>query len=194
MFKKYFNEIIIEETSSNIKEDEEDDDIEKIGEEIINDDEVDDKDEEDCNEGEVNDKGEEDCNEVDDEGEEEVKDEGEEEVNDDSEEEIDIESKLNYYDEDEDIEDKLYIISIDNIPHLYGKDLKDLRVKMWEIANALLKSSKNENEGYYIFTNNLNEIKIICPYDFFILKYHHVLYELKIDYVLNYNLYIKKTN
>ena len=62
---------------------------------------------------------------------------------------------------------------------------------MWDIANVLLKS-KNEYDGYYIFTNNLNEIKIICPYEFFILKYHHVLYELKIDYVLDYKLYVKK--
>lgn len=111
------------------------------------------------------------------------------------EEEIDeekLQSKLNYYDEDEDKEDRLYIISIDNIPHLYAKDLKELRTKMWEIANVLLKSSKNESDGYYIFTNNLNEIKIICPYDFFILKYHHVLYELKIDYVLSHTSYYPK--
>lgn len=103
----------------------------------------------------------------------------------------DEESKLNYYDEDEDKEDKLYIISIDNVPHLYGKNLKDLRSKMWDIANALLKS-ESEYEGYYILTNNLNEIKIICPYEFFILKYHHVLYEFKIDYVIDYKLYVKK--
>lgn len=111
------------------------------------------------------------------------------------EEEIDeekLQSKLNYYDEDEDKEDRLYIISIDNIPHLYAKDLKELRAKMWEIANVLLKSSKNESDGYYIFTNNLNEIKIICPYDFFILKYHHVLYEIKIDYVLSHSSYYPK--
>ena len=120
----------------------------------------------------------------------------EDEVANDEEDEVrnneeDEEVKLNYYDEDEDKEDKLYIISIDNIPHLYGKSLKDLRAKMWDIANVLLKS-KNEYDGYYIFTNNLNEIKIICPYEFFILKYHHVLYELKIDYVLDYKLYVKK--
>ena len=118
----------------------------------------------------------------------EVNDDVKDEVNDDEE---DDEIKLNYNDEDEDQEDKLYIISIDNVPHLYGKSLKDLRAKMWDIANVLLKS-KNEYEGYYILTNNLNEIKIICPYEFFILKYHHVLYELKIDYVLDYKLYVKK--
>ena len=111
--------------------------------------------------------------------------------NEDENEVSDEESKLNYYDEDEDKEDKLYIISIDNGPHLYGKNLKDLRSKMWDIANALLKS-ESEYEGYYILTNNLNEIKIICPYEFFILKYHHVLYEFKIDYVIDYKLYVKK--
>ena len=116
----------------------------------------------------------------------------EDEVIDENEDEVsDEESKLNYYDEDEDKEDKLYIISIDNVPHLYGKNLKDLRSKMWDIANALLKS-ESEYEGYYILTNNLNEIKIICPYEFFILKYHHVLYEFKIDYVIDYKLYVKK--
>lgn len=121
-----------------------------------------------------------------------VDDEAEEQVDEDELDEEKLQSKLNYYDEDEDKKDRLYIISIDNIPHLYAKDLKELRTKMWEIANVLLKSSKNESDGYYIFTNNLNEIKIICPYDFFILKYHHVLYELKIDYVLNHTSYFPK--
>ena len=135
-----------------------------------------------------------DIKDVRDEVENEEEQEEQEEQEEEDEEEIgeeDEKSKLNYYDEDEDNENKLYIISVDNVPHLYGKSLKDLRAKMWEIANVLLKSN-NDYEGYYIFTNNLNEIKIICPYEFFILKYHHVLYELKIDYVLDYKLYVKK--
>jgi hypothetical protein len=165
MFNKYFN-------NENITEKEEDD----VEDEIVVEDEV-------RYENEVGNNDEDEI--VNEEDKDEI-------VNEEDEDEIsDEEVKLNYYDEDEDKEDKLYIISIDNIPHLYGKSLKDLRSKMWDIANVLLKS-KNEYDGYYIFTNNLNEIKIICPYEFFILKYHHVLYELKIDYVLDYKLYVKK--
>ena len=167
MFNKYFNNENIYEYNLNEEEDDEDEVV--VEDEIREDDEINDDD-------------------VKDEEVDEVRNNEEDEVaNDEDDEEV----KLNYYDEDEDKEDKLYIISIDNIPHLYGKSLKDLRAKMWDIANVLLKS-KNEYDGYYIFTNNLNEIKIICPYEFFILKYHHVLYELKIDYVLDYKLYVKK--
>jgi len=165
MFNKYFNNENISEYNLNEEEDDEDEVV--VEDEIREEDEV------------VNDE------------EDEVANNKEDEIGNNEEDEDDEEVKLNYYDEDEDKEDKLYIISIDNIPHLYGKSLKDLRAKMWDIANVLLKS-KNEYDGYYIFTNNLNEIKIICPYEFFILKYHHVLYELKIDYVLDYKLYVKK--
>lgn len=161
MFNKYFNNENITEYNLNEEDNVEDEIV--VEDEIREDEEINDDDE--------------------------VNDDVKDEVNDDDEEDDEI--KLNYNDEDEDQEDKLYIISIDNVPHLYGKSLKDLRAKMWDIANVLLKS-KNEYEGYYILTNNLNEIKIICPYEFFILKYHHVLYELKIDYVLDYKLYVKK--
>lgn len=96
-------------------------------------------------------------------------------------------SKLNEDDSDEDIEDKLYIISIDNIPHYYENNLENARKKMWEIANLLVKTSSHDFDttDYYIFTNSLDSIKIIAPYNFLLLKYHHVLFEFRIDYVLN---------
>jgi len=95
--------------------------------------------------------------------------------------------KLNDDDSDEDIDEKLYVISIDNIPHYYEENLENARKKMWDIANLLIKSSCQnfDTTDYYIFTNSLDEIKIIAPYNFLLLKYHHVLFEFKIDYVLH---------
>jgi hypothetical protein len=96
-------------------------------------------------------------------------------------------NKLNEEDSDEDIEEKLYVISIDNIPHYYEENLENARKKMWDIANLLIKSSSRDFDttDYYIFTNSLDEIKIIAPYNFLLLKYHHVLFEFKIDYILH---------
>ena len=61
---------------------------------------------------------------------------------------------------------------------------------MFNIANSLLKKTNEKDDGIgpndnYIYTNSLDSIEIISPYNLFLLKYHHVLHELKIDYVLN---------
>ena len=101
--------------------------------------------------------------------------------------------KLNDNDEDEDDEDKIYIISLNNIPHFYEKDLSTARKKMFDIANILLKKANTKDDGIgpndnYIFTNSSDSMQIISPYNFILLKYHHILYELKIEYVLRYSL------
>lgn len=93
---------------------------------------------------------------------------------------------LNDNDEDEKLENRLYIISIDKIPYFYEKTLVDARNKMWKIANQMLKSS-NDDGNYQILCSNVNEIKIISPYKFFLLNYHHVLFHFTIDYVLPTN-------
>ena len=101
--------------------------------------------------------------------------------------------KINENDDDEDIEDKLYVISLDGSPHFYEADLVSARTTMWKIANNLLKSKKDSSSFYvennkYIFTNNLNKVSLISPYNFFGLNYHYTICELQIDYVIRYNL------
>lgn len=101
-----------------------------------------------------------------------------------------IEEKLNEDDCDEDLSDKLYIISMDGVPYYYENDLVSARSKMWTIANNLLKNDSVhdfESNTNYIFTNNLNKVSLISPYNFFGLNYHHTICELQIDYVVRYN-------
>ena len=104
-----------------------------------------------------------------------------------------IEEKLNEDDCDEDLSDKLYIISMDGIPYYYENDLVSARSKMWTIANNLLRKDSSSSEHdfesntNYIFTNNLNKVSLISPYNFFGLNYHHTICELQIEYVVRYN-------
>ena len=96
--------------------------------------------------------------------------------------------KINEDDDDEDSVDKLYIISLDGVPYYYENDLISARSKMWDIANNILKKDfvKDFENPNYIFTNNLNKVSLISPYNFFGLNYHHTICELQIDYVVRY--------
>ena len=89
---------------------------------------------------------------------------------------------LNDNDDDEKLEDRFYIISIDGIPYFYEKSLVNARTKMWNIANTMLKTTNDSN--LQILSSNINEIKIVSPYQFFILNYNHILFHFTIDYVL----------
>lgn len=91
---------------------------------------------------------------------------------------------LNDNDEDEKLENRLYIISIDGIPYFYEKTLLNARNKMWNIANKMLKTSQGSEKNLQILSSNVNEIKIITPYKFFLLHYNHVLFHFTLDYVL----------
>jgi len=98
--------------------------------------------------------------------------------------------KLNYNDTDEtDCENKVYIISMNNIPYFYDDNLQTIRNTMWDIANSLIKNNRDNNSATnnYIMTNNSNEIKIVSPYNFlWFFNYNHTISELKIDYVIKY--------
>ena len=79
---------------------------------------------------------------------------------------------------------------MDGVPYYYENDLVSARSKMWTIANNLLKNDSVhdfESNTNYIFTNNLNKVSLISPYNFFGLNYHHTICELQIDYVVRYN-------
>lgn len=99
--------------------------------------------------------------------------------------------RLNHNDEDELIEDKIYIISMNNIPYFYDNNLTSVRNTMWDIANSLLKNNENEYDTskHYILTNNSNEVKIIYPFNFlWLFNYNYTVAELKIDYAIKYNI------
>lgn len=94
--------------------------------------------------------------------------------------------KMNDSDSEEDNDDRIYIISIDNVPYYYENDLTTIRKKMWQLANTYIANVSDSYETYqdkYIMTNDMNEIQIVCPLDFILFKYSHVLHVLKIDYV-----------
>ena len=66
--------------------------------------------------------------------------------------EYDLENKIekiNENDDDEDTEDKIYVISLNGSPHFYESNLVSARATMWKIANKLLKTILT----YYIMFN-----------------------------------------
>jgi len=114
--------------------------------------------------------------------------EEDENTNEDDEQIKENDEKINEDDEDEYSVDKLYIISLDGVPYYYENDLISARSKMWDISNNILKkdSEKDFENPNYIFTNNLNKVSLISPYNFFGLNYHHTICELQIDYVVRH--------
>jgi len=115
--------------------------------------------------------------------------EGDEE-NEEEEEIVTQEEKLNDGDEDEDDEERIYIISINDVPYYYEDDLTSARSTMWSLAKTTLQKNADENENLestsYIFTNNLNNLSIITPYNLFFFYYHQTMCDLKIDYVVRH--------
>lgn len=99
-----------------------------------------------------------------------------------------LKQKLNESDSDEDNENVMYVISIDNVPYYYHKDLVSVRKNMWKLAHQYIISDEDDEIGVsndkYIMTNNPNNIQIISPLDFLFFRYSNVLHVLKIDYIL----------
>ena len=124
------------------------------------------------------------------EGEEEEQEDGENEPapiteeKEEAEQEVDV---LNHNDTDEArMEDKLYIISINGIPHYYENSLNEARNQMLTIANYFVGNlNDNEGAGHLIITdNNLKKVKVVAPYTFLMLTYNYVIHELSIEYVV----------
>ena len=113
------------------------------------------------------------------------------EVNEDKVDEVEIKEdkvKINDSDSDEDNENIMYVISIDNVPYYYHKDLVLARKNMWKLAHKYIISDEDDEIGIsndkYIMTNNPNNIQIVSPLDFLFFRYSNVLHVLKIDYIL----------
>ena len=129
-------------------------------------------------------------------GDEEENNQEEEEINQDEDEEEDEEedgnNMLNSEDEDESIEDKIYIISIDGKPFYYDNDLKSAKQNILAIGNEFLISL---NQKYEISTSSshykllcdfkLRKIDVVSTYSFFgLFSYNHTLFNLNLDYVI----------
>jgi hypothetical protein len=100
-----------------------------------------------------------------------------------------IKVKINDSDSDEDNENVIYVVSIDNTPYYYDKDLVSARKNMWKLAHQYIISDENDDEmgisnDKYIMTNNPNNIQIVSPLDFLFFRYSNVLHVLKIDYII----------
>ena len=96
--------------------------------------------------------------------------------------------KINESDSDEDNENVIYVVSIDNTPYYYDKDLVSARKNMWKLAHKYIISDEDDKIGIsndkYIMTNNPNNIQIVSPLDFLFFRYSNVLHVLNIDYIL----------
>lgn len=93
-------------------------------------------------------------------------------------------------------DDKIYIISVDNIPHFYEENFDLAKKKMWEIATNILKTSNEtdfDNDNF-ILSRNVHQVQIVCPYKFLMLNYNHILFNLRIDYVVKYDNFHKCKN
>ena len=78
---------------------------------------------------------------------------------------------LDSNDEDElTADDKIYIISIDNVPHFYEESLSNAKKRMWDIATNILKTSNETEFGNdnFILSRNVYQVQIVCPYKFLI--------------------------
>ena len=93
-------------------------------------------------------------------------------------------------------DDKIYIISVDNIPHFYEENFDLAKKKMWEIATNILKTSNEtdfDNDNF-ILSRNVHQVQIVYPYKFLMLNYNHILFNLRIDYVVKYDNFHKCKN
>jgi hypothetical protein len=96
--------------------------------------------------------------------------------------------KLNEDDEDENRPDRIYIISIDNIPYYYEHDLISARAKMWSLGTEIMKEADSDDFTFNprcIFANSCqNKISVVSQYSFLGLNYNHTISELEINYVI----------
>lgn len=94
---------------------------------------------------------------------------------------------LNSNDEDEvNSENKIYILSVNGVPHYYENTVKDARTQMLNIANHFVATLNSTNgPGHiYVTDNNLRKVRVIAPYHFLMLTYNHVIHELTLDYTV----------
>ena len=112
-------------------------------------------------------------------------DDEDEEDNEDNEDEEDNEdNEDNEDDEEYDIDlnftenSELYIVSVNNSPSFYVKDLKTAKDKMWEVSKCLLNEEYLKGYRTYNLRISDNEIHIIGNHRFFLISYDQILHRI----------------
>lgn len=98
--------------------------------------------------------------------------------------------KDNEYISDDDIEmeNAVYIITINNEPYFYSDSLKMARENLLDISRKLkLNSNQELFDNFYINEKNKNEIDIIYSYNLTLFSYNHLKYNIKIHTVTKYS-------
>lgn len=93
--------------------------------------------------------------------------------------------------DDNDADDEcMYILTIDNTPFFYEKDLEEAKTKLFSMCRRLNKNNNSEYKGSFIRENEtLHEcmnLSVVRNYDFVLFNLHSTLHELKIFKVVNY--------
>jgi hypothetical protein len=92
-------------------------------------------------------------------------------------------------DEDDDGE-CMYILTIDNTPFYYEKDLNEAKSKLFSLCRRLNKDNNSEYKGSFIRENETlyecMNLSVVRNYDFVLFNLHSTLHELKIFKVVNY--------
>jgi hypothetical protein len=100
-----------------------------------------------------------------------IEEDNEDEEDEDDEDDIDID--LNFTENSE-----LYIVSVNNSPSFYVKDLKTAKDKMWEVSKCLLNEEYLKGYRTYNLRISDNEIHIIGNHRFFLISYDQILHRI----------------
>jgi hypothetical protein len=73
----------------------------------------------------------------------------------------------------------LYVVTVDDFPKFYVKDIKSASDSMWDLAKLL--SGEAFCSGYRtsVFQNSTTEIHIIGSYRFFLFSYNKIIHSIK---------------
>ena len=78
----------------------------------------------------------------------------------------------------------MYILTIDNTPFFYEKDLEEAKIKLFSLCRRLNKKHNYDYKGSFIRENEtLHEymnLSVVRNYDFVLFNLHSTLHELKI--------------
>lgn len=99
---------------------------------------------------------------------------------------LELEDKLNSGDEDESRVDKIYVISINDVPYYYERDLDKAKDQMLILGNEFVKNlDDRDGSGHKLLCDfRMKKIEIIAPYSFLGLTYNRSMYELTLEYAV----------
>ena len=106
--------------------------------------------------------------------------------------EVDEEDEDVDSDEDDYDESQLFVLSIDNTPFFYEKDLQKSRDILLQVARKLNQNNNRDYRSSYIRENDILDsyeymnLNVVRHFDFFYFKYDYNLHSLKIHKIKQY--------